>query len=183
MLFRRGHKVNHNPEQDVPGATEIPGSGIFSYKKLGYGSAVVLTFLVVPLAVQGLSGTMFSDDEDSQPADAQQKSDGHVESSNTENGHSTDSNVDISHESGGQGTNSSSTEVTVNGESIPVPQNGSFQKKVTTKDNQTVVDVSIQNNQSGSYHNSSTTIEVNSDGSSAGDQTDARGGDRYSNHR
>lgn len=184
-FFRLGNKKSINSSKhEIPGAPELPRTGIYKYKKLSFGSAAVLAFLVVPLVAQGLSGSSPSDDP-TPDTSAGQQTEGNVMSTNTgEASNESEATVDVSTDSsGGQTSGSSTTEVTVNGESIPVPQNGSVHKKV--KGSNTTVDVSIESHNSGyfSSNNSSTTVEVEHNSSGDDEQADSRGGDRYSNHR
>lgn len=51
------------------------------------------------------------------------------------------------------GSSTNRTDVTVNGQKVPVPENGSYHKKIQSQDGTTTVD--IENKSSGSGHSSS----------------------------
>lgn len=74
-----------------------------------------------------------------------------------------------------------SVDVMVNGQTVPVSQNGSVQKHFVSKDGKTVVDVQVDGGGSAHSH-SSTSIEINSQTFSSGSETnDAKG--RHPNRR
>jgi ABC-type phosphate transport system substrate-binding protein len=69
-------------------------------------------------------------------------------------------------------TNSNKTQVTVNGQSIPVPQNGSVSQTIDNNGSTTTVNVQSQHASQGGASNtnsSSVSVDVNSSSSSSGD--------------
>lgn len=144
-------------------------SGAHAYKKLAYGLMAVVAFLAVPLAVQALSGPSPADPSDERATSSEQRK---KTSSNGEaSGQAPDPYRDAPPYAG-SGPASSSVKVTVDGQAIPVPQNGSFHRTFSGTDNQNVVEVSVQNGQSANANvqGYSSTIEINS--SSPGTSTD-----------
>jgi len=74
---------------------------------------------------------------------------------------------------GGQGSNS--TNVTVNGQSIPVPQSGTVRKKLPSgNNNQTNIDITIKNDGSGSTR-TDTDISIYSDSRSSSSSREDNG--------
>lgn len=63
-----------------------------------------------------------------------------------------------------------SVDVTVNGQTVPVPQSGSVHKHFSSKDGQTVVDVRVEGG-GNAQSRSSTSIEINSQSFSSGSET------------
>jgi hypothetical protein len=60
-------------------------------------------------------------------------------------------------------TSSTNASVTVNGQTIPVPENGSTQQTITSDDNHSAVDVNVQNSSTGTTRKrNSTTVQINS---------------------
>lgn len=158
----------------IKGAITTPDSHLV--KRIILGSVAALAFLVVPLAVQGLSG---SDEPKPSPASNSESED----KTPTPAQNSSQTSVDVSTQTSASGAHgSSSTEVSINGQSIPVPPNGHLHKEVTDDGNHTTVDISVEGHQSGSASNhSSTTVEVNGHSADIEDQTDTRGGLRHPN--
>lgn len=104
----------------------------------------------------------------SQPAPA--KIDTHFESSNTASGDTS------------QKTNSDNgathAQLHVNGQSVPLPSQGTVHKEITSKDGKTTVDISVNSNSSGtSQSTTSTNIELNSSTNSSTESSSASSGD------
>lgn len=155
------------------------------HRKLAAGSAAMLAVLVAPLAVQAMTGSLplvGSDDPEpvSAPLDAEVHADlreAALEAQADVQGFSTGG----SQSGSGQGSNSE-VDVTVNGQDVPVPDNGSVHKTLTDGSSKTIVDIKVNGHQSvSSNSNSSTTIEVNSHSISIGDepQDDPTAGGRH----
>lgn len=87
--------------------------------------------------------------------------------------------------SSGNASNSSSTEVTVNGQSIPVPENGTVQKTMPTNNGQGTVNVKIDSHSSSSTsgNKTSTNLQVYSNSTSTGSTSINGFNDRLSEHR
>jgi hypothetical protein len=165
LLRRSNHETSKTSEEGTAETEMI--SRIRRYKKIGLLSAAVLATVLMPLAVQGLSGLNDTEQDSETRAGADPAQGGNVQSSTTEkskNKSSTSVDVSTNNSSSGNG-NSSSVDVNINGQSIPVPQSGSFHKTITSDGNQTTVDVNIQNHQvtsGNSQSHSSTNIDVDS---------------------
>lgn len=152
-------------------------------KKLRYGSALMLAFFVVPFAVQAISGTWTDGDSpgtsDTPPAAPQVQA---AETDQPDPGpQSAESHTstDVHAQSTINADGTTTTNMTVNGQNIPVPQNGSFQKQITTNDGQTTVNVQVDNGSGGGSSTSMqshTNINVNSQSYNSEDQSGNRRG-------
>lgn len=121
-------------------------------------SATALTFLLAPVLVAAVngdgSGTPSNVSEETRPDTSSQLE---ASTSNIEATVETKSTID----------EHNSTNVTVNGQSIPVPENGSLHRTITSPDNQSTVDIHVENHSSSNSNNTSRSsrVEIRSDSS------------------
>lgn len=66
------------------------------------------------------------------------------------------------------------TSLTINGQNVPVPANGSVHKTIVGNNSQTDVDVNVQNSGTATSQHSSTSLQVFSNSSSSGTNSDSR---------
>jgi hypothetical protein len=149
--------------------------------KFAYSLAALLAVLVLPLAVQAVTGS--NEPEETNSAETQPESNnsaGPNDESDSYNNSNIETSVDVSNEANEEGqVNGNNVEVTIDGEDVPVPPSGQVHKKKSTNSTESIVDISIQGSQSGSSH---TDIKINNQHYSSDDEDDSEGG-RLDNHR
>lgn len=74
-----------------------------------------------------------------------------------------------------EGPQGATVDVTVNGQGVAVPQNGSVHKRMTDSDSKSTVDIQVDNN-SSSQNSSSSTVIIEQHSFSTGDETKDTGG-------
>jgi hypothetical protein len=146
-----------------------------------FGTAALLAILVLPLAVQAIAGS----DEPDATSSPQSEAGGQVEGAvsgegGSSNSSNIDTSVDVSNDAGDPGEDHKpNVEVTIDGEDVPVPQSGQVHQKKSTNHTESIVDISVQGNSTGSSH---TDIQINNQHYSIDDEDDGSGG-RLDNHR
>jgi len=141
-------------------------------KKIGYGSVVAVAVLALPLGVYAFGSIANHDAVGGDNSEMTVKSTPEMEpdskatvsSKGSENG-SGSSSSDESATNSSSGRNDNNVNVTINGQTIPTPENGTVHKRLKDDENKSVVDVTIDNkssqpNQYGST-SSSTSVDVN----------------------
>ena len=153
------------------------------HKKFSYWSAAVLAILVAPFAVQamvpGFAGGGSGDERHVEESTADVKS---SVDEQTKSNHS--SEVEVNSDSNASGSGNSDVDVTINGQNVPVPENGTIHKRMSDNGNETVVDIQIDNDSSSNNSSSSsTTIDIDSQSHSSGQDNSERGNGRHPERR
>lgn len=137
-------------------------------KKISYGSAVAVAFLALPLGAYALGGTSGNNSPRMITKDTQQpenKSNTTVSSGGSDNNSRGNPSTESSGVGSGVGGNDNNVNVTVNGQAIPAPENGTVHKQLKDEKNNSVVDVMIDNNSSHANQDgtssSFTSVEIN----------------------
>ncbi len=152
------------------------------YKQFGYGAAIVLAVLGAPFAVQAMSGNLVSKDA---PPQGETTSGQHVsqpgseaKSNASEGAKSMDSDIKVESKIESSGAERSDVDVTVNGQNVPVPENGTVHKRLSGNNGETTVDVRVDNG-SSSQSSSSSTVIIEQHSYSSGDTTNEGGTGRH----
>lgn len=156
-----------------------------NHKKLSFGSAAVLAMLAAPFAAPAVESAFSGDaksPDSAAPTGSFIPSNSDVQSSadDKQSPHGSDIRLESKSESSNGGD--STVDVTVNGQAVPVPNNGSVHKRMTTNGSETIVDVNI-NNGAGSNGSSTTNTTVEIDHFSGSDNRGGRYDDRRSERR
>lgn len=153
----------------------LPGS---KYKQLGYGVAIVLAVLTVPFAVRAMSGDLLANDVSHQGEAIAEEliNQPKVEAEPKASGGTGSMNSDIKVESQTKASDpgKSNVDVMVNGQNVPVPENGSVRKHISDNNGETTVDIRVDNDSSS--QSSSSTVAIEQHSYSSGDITQDEGG-------
>lgn len=175
------HKFSRSIKTNVARRRHVPRS---KYRRLGYVMAVMTTALVIPLAVQALSQDPTSQKE-RQPHNSPVVSDrlpsqsepDKVKNQTDENegGQTVDSNIKVESQTNSNSIKGTDVDVSVNGQKVPVPENGIVHKSITSNNGQTTIDIHVDN-KSNSSSSSSSSVVVEQHSYSSGDTAQSEGG-------
>jgi hypothetical protein len=146
------------------------------------GAALVLALLTTPLAFQAATITLATEpyppEENTDSSQHIEQPDMKVKADTNEKSQASVQNevkVESNSESSSENSGSNQVDVTINGQKVPVPENGSVHKRMTSNGSETVVDVQVDGQSSShSSSSSSTSITVNQHSSNTSNDNDER---------